>query len=64
MYCSRTTFTVFLAACLTVGGLAVWSIDFRKTEIAGLPAASSEAPVDGIDGDRPMNVNGLLRWAR
>ena len=61
MYCSKTTVTVFLVVCLTIGGLAVWGLGSSTTEVAKLPG---ETPVENIGGDRPMNLNGLLRWIK
>ncbi|MFT5487875.1 MAG: hypothetical protein ACI9JL_004422 [Paracoccaceae bacterium] len=61
MYCSKTTFTVFLAACLTIGGLAVWILASSETVVTKLPG---ESPVENIGGDRPMTVEGLLRWIK
>lgn len=58
---SKTTVAVFLVACLTIGGLVVWSIDFADPEVAELPNAQA---VENAGGDRPMDVNGLLRWVR
>lgn len=61
MYCSKTTLTASIAACLTIGGLAIWIFASPETETAGKPAG---ATVENIDGNGSMSRNGLLRWVR
>jgi hypothetical protein len=61
MYCSKTTLTVSLAACLTIGGLAIWILASPNTDTTGKPA---EAAVENIGGNGSMNLNGLLRWIK